>query len=48
MATALARPVAFLDIGFSEQDQDPNSALLELDRGKLLFQRYKLSLLFLK
>ncbi|XP_071531436.1 integrator complex subunit 7 isoform X2 [Panulirus ornatus] len=33
MATALARPVSFPDIGLSEQDQDGNSALLELDRG---------------
>ncbi|KAK3880532.1 hypothetical protein Pcinc_014980 [Petrolisthes cinctipes] len=33
MATALARPITFPDIGFSDQDQDGNSALLELDRG---------------
>ena len=33
MATALARPISFPDIGFSDHDQDPNTALLELDRG---------------
>ncbi|XP_063608036.1 integrator complex subunit 7-like [Penaeus indicus] len=33
MATALARPISFPDLGLNEQDQDGNSALLELDRG---------------
>ncbi|XP_050722010.1 integrator complex subunit 7-like [Eriocheir sinensis] len=33
MATALARPISFTDIGLNDQDQDGNSALLELDRG---------------
>ncbi|KAB7500558.1 Integrator complex subunit 7 [Armadillidium nasatum] len=33
MATLLSRPVSFPDIGISDQDEDPNSALLELDRG---------------
>ena len=34
MATALARPISFTDIGLNDQDQDGNSALLELDRGE--------------
>ena len=33
MTAALNRPISFPDIGISEQEQDPNSALLELDRG---------------
>uniref|UniRef100_A0A6A7FUC8 Integrator complex subunit 7 n=2 Tax=Hirondellea gigas TaxID=1518452 RepID=A0A6A7FUC8_9CRUS len=33
MSALLSRPISFPDIGITEQDQDPNSALLELDRG---------------
>ncbi|MCL4126926.1 UNVERIFIED_CONTAM: hypothetical protein GTU68_042489, partial [Idotea baltica] len=33
MATLLSRPVSFPDIGISDRDQDPNTALFELDRG---------------
>ncbi|XP_064093034.1 integrator complex subunit 7-like [Macrobrachium nipponense] len=33
MASTLMRPISFPEIGFGDQDQDGNSALLELDRG---------------
>lgn len=33
MSATLARPISFPDIGVNELDQDPNCALLELDRG---------------
>lgn len=33
MTTLLSRPISLLEMGVSEQEQDPNSALLELDRG---------------
>ena len=39
MATLLGRPIAFPDIGFGDQDQDGNTALLELDRG-IIFYSY--------
>jgi hypothetical protein len=33
MAATLMRSISFPDAGVGENDQDPNSALQELDRG---------------